>query len=249
MTGPRSPFDALADDYDAARPDYPAELYERVTALAGRDWPGIRAVDVGAGTGIASRAMRDRGASVVAVDLGLGMLRRLRARPGAPPAVVGRAERLPLRDGVAQLVTCAQAWHWVDVPSAAAEAVRVLGPDGALAVWWNDVAAQDAQWWQDQQVRLARGNPSYRPDYRARDHGAELSATGLFRAVRAWTGSWSRDVDLATYERWLRSKSYVAALGPALEDFIAAERASLSSAFADGVVHEPFEVRLWVALP
>jgi hypothetical protein len=65
--------------------------------------------------------------------------------------------------------------------------------------------------------------------------------------VTTWTGVWSRTLDLRTYERWLRSKSYVQAL-PDLDGFLGAERESLLRAFPDGRVVEPFEVHLVVAL-
>ncbi len=243
----RSPFDPLADHYDAARPHYPDELYDAVATLAGLPWRGAVVADVGAGTGIASRAMLARGAWVVAVDVGETMLRVLRGRTPTPAAVVGDAHRLPLRDASVDLVTFAQSWHWVAVAPAAAEAARVLRPGGALAVWWNEVDAVGEPWWEAQQQRLEEGSPGYTRDYRWRDFGAELeAATCAFEPVRSWSARWSRRVDLDTYERWLRSKSYVAALGDGLDTFLAAERSSLSRAFPDGVVREPFEVKLWV---
>ena len=58
--------------------------------------------------------------------------------------------------------------------------------------------------------------------------------------------TWTRTLDWPTYERWLRSKSYVAAL-PDPAAFLAAERASLAEAFPDGRIVEPFRVRLVTA--
>lgn len=240
----RSPFDALVDDYDRARPAYPHGLYDALPPLA-----GARVVEVGAGTGIATRALRARGADVLAVDVGIGMLARLRSNDPGTPAVVADWHALPVRDGAADLVCGAQAFHWVRVDEAAAETCRVLRPGGALCVWWNEVDAQDRDWWQAQQDRLEAGNPAYRRHYRdGRDYGAELAATGRFADVRGpVTVAWERELDLDTYAAWLRSKSYVAALGDALPAFLAAERASLGQAFPDGVVREPFVTRLWVA--
>lgn len=244
MSGSRSPFDALVDDYDRARPSYPDGLYAALPTLA-----GARVVEVGAGTGIATRALRSRGAQVLAVDVGAGMLGRLRANDPSTPAVVADWHALPVRDATADLVCGAQAWHWVRVPEAAAESVRVLRPGGALCVWWNEVDAQDRDWWQAQQDRLEAGNPTYSRHYRdGRDYGAELVATGAFAEVRGPTAvAWERELDLDTYAAWLRSKSYVAALGDALPAFLTAERESLARAFPDGLVREPFVTRLWVA--
>jgi SAM-dependent methyltransferase len=242
----RSPFDPLVDAYDAARPSYPAALYAALDELAG-PLNGARVVEVGAGTGIATRELRRRGAWVLAVDIGSAMLSRLRAHSPAQAAAVADGHALPVRDNTLDLVCYAQAWHWMRVAPAAAEAVRVLRPGGAFACWWNDVDAAGEAWWVAQQDRLERWNLNYRRDYRGRDHVAELRRTDLFTDVEERFFSWQREVDLDTYETWLRSKSYVAALGPRLEEFIAAERASLSAAFPTGSVVEPFRARLVTA--
>jgi SAM-dependent methyltransferase len=240
VTQPGSPtaFEALVDVYDAARPRYPAELYDALPSLAGD------VLELGAGTGIATRELTARAGRLVCTDLGPKMLGRLHERSPAVPALVSRAEALPFRDGTFDVVCGAQMWHWVDAPTAAAEVRRVLRPGGALAVWWNDVAADGLPWWDAQQDRLEAGNPHYGRDYRQRDYGAELAP--YFTDITSWTGSWQRELDWPTYEMWLRSKSYVQALAD-VEGFVAAERASLAAAFPAGTIVEPFRVRLWVA--
>lgn len=233
-------FEALVDDYDAARPDYPQVLYDALPPL-----PGARLLELGTGTGLASRGLLAAGADVVGSDVGPRMLGRARAQLGLP-AVVARAEALPLRDACVDGVCGAQMWHWVDVEAATAEVVRVLRPGGWLAVWWNDVDAGDEPWYRAQQDRLEAADPSYSRAYRDRAYPDELRATGRFRDVRTWEGTWSRTLDWPRYERWLRSKSYVAAL-PDEQAFLDAERQSLASAFPDGRIVEPFRVRLVLA--
>ena len=239
MTHPGRPtaFEELVDDYDAARPRYPRELFERLA-------PEGRLLELGAGTGIATRELAAR-ADVVATDLGPRMLGRLHEHLPAVPVLVSRAEALPFADGSFDLVCGAQMWHWVDVPRAAAEVARVLRPGGRLALWWNEVDADDLPWWQAQQERLEAGNPLYTRSYRRTDHGAGLMATGLFASVEEWSTSWVRELDWALYERWLRSKSYIQAL-PDVAAFLAAERSSLAEAFPDGRIVEPFRTSLWV---
>ncbi|MBL7496011.1 methyltransferase domain-containing protein [Frankia sp. CNm7] len=245
--GSRSPFDALVDAYDAARPTYPDRLFADLERLAGRPVAGADVVEVGAGTGIATRRLLDLGARVVPVDLGAAMLTRLRERTPGIPAVLGDAEALPLRSGVADLVCFAQAWHWVRVPVAAAEVARVLRPGGSLAVWWNDVDAEDERWWRRQQERLEAMSPGYRREYRTRPYAEELRWTGHFAEVLTLGGRWRRRLDIDTYLTWLRSKSYVAAIGDRQEDFLDAERRSMLRTFPDGIVEEPFRTLLVVA--
>lgn len=241
----RSLFNPLADAYDAARPTYPAALYDDLEALT-QPLAGATVVEVGAGTGISTRGLVARKAHVVAADHGELMVRRLRSHPGAAPAVVADAHALPFRDAVADLVCFAQAWHWVRVPEAAAEVARVLRPGGSLACWWNDESAVGEPWWEAQQDRLEAGGTGYRRDYRANPFVDDVEATGLFGPVRPAQTTWSRDIDLETYLVWLGSKSYVAALGERLPEFMAAERASVSAAFPSGVVHEVFRTTLYV---
>ena len=239
MSHPGRPtaFEDLVDDYDAARPRYPSQVFDRIA-------PSGRVLELGAGTGIATRELAAR-ADVVATDLGPRMLGRLHALLPDVPVVVTRAEALPFAGERFDLVCGAQMWHWVDVPTAAAEVARVLRPGGRLALWWNEVAADELPWWQAQQERLEAGNPRYTRAYRRTDHGAALMETGLFGSVEAWSTAWQRELDWPTYERWLRSKSYVQAL-PDVERFVAAERASLQAAFPDGRIVEPFTTSLWV---
>ncbi|MCL9759893.1 class I SAM-dependent methyltransferase [Frankia sp. AiPa1] len=240
-------FDALADAYAATRPGYPEQILVDIERILGRSLFGADVVDVGAGTGIATRLLLRRGARVVPVEPGPDMLARLLDDTPGLPAVRGDGEALPLRTGVADLICYAQAWHWVDVPVAAAEAARVLRGGGALAVWWNDVDAQQARWWQRQQDRLERMSPGYQRGYRTRPYADELRWTGHFEEVVTLSGRWERRIGLADYLTWQRSKSYVAAIGDRLEDYLAAERDSILRAFPDGVVVEPFRTLLVIA--
>jgi ubiquinone/menaquinone biosynthesis C-methylase UbiE len=242
VTHPGSPtaFEDLVDVYDAARPAYPDALYDALPDLSGT------VLELGAGTGIASRRLLERAGSLVCTDLGPRMLGRLHERSPQLPVAVCRAEALPFKEASVDAVCGAQMWHWVDVPATVPEVLRVLRPGGALAVWWNEVDADGLPWWDAQQDRLEAGNPRYRRSYRSRDYTAELAP--YFGAVTSWSAAWERALDWPTYEQWLRSKSYVQALDD-VEAFVAAERESLAAAFPDGRIVEPFRVALWVARP
>jgi ubiquinone/menaquinone biosynthesis C-methylase UbiE len=240
-------FDPLAEVYDASRPDYPDALFESLSALT-QPLDGARIVDVGAGTGISTRALRARGATVLPVDHGAVMLARLQARdPQFPTAVQADAHHLPVKAGWADLVTYAQAWHWTDPPRATAEAARVLRPGGALAVWWNFAQIDDAEFLRLQLSRLWRYgvDPS---SHHFRPFSQEFQDLGW--SVEHTTCRWIRSVPLDEYLLYLRSKSYIAALEPELlEDFIAEERASLRQAFPGGIIQEPFATELYVTRP
>lgn len=127
-------FGPAAADYDRLRPRYPQAAVE--WALEGLDAPA-RVVDLGAGTGILSRAILDLGHEVRPVEPDAGMRAQLTAAtPGTIP-VAGSAESVPLPDGAADAVLVGQAYHWFDRERAHAEIARVLRPGGTFAPIWN----------------------------------------------------------------------------------------------------------------
>jgi ubiquinone/menaquinone biosynthesis C-methylase UbiE len=239
-------FDRVAEEYDAARPHYPEALYVALEEQSGVRLAGARVVDVGAGTGISTRGLLDRGARVVAVDRSDRMLSRLRART-ACGALLADGNDLPFRDGAADLVTYAQSWHWLDPALSLTEAVRVTGPEGAVAGWWNTVDAGKADWLAACQVRLAESCSGYvgpaLPGWSMPPIADAMTAAGL--AVReTWVG-WTRSVRLDDFLTDLRSHSYVARLdGGEVEELVNRERAEIGRVFADGRLTVPMRVYL-----
>jgi ubiquinone/menaquinone biosynthesis C-methylase UbiE len=75
-------------------------------------------------------------------------------------AVVGTAEHLPFQEASFDVVTVAQAWHWLDQDAAAAECARVLRPGGLLAIAWHR-RSPAAGSWVDELEELT-GDPEYR---------------------------------------------------------------------------------------
>ncbi len=232
--GSATAFEAVVDDYDAARPRYPEALYDELPL------PRAAVLELGAGTGIASVELARRAASLVVSDLGPRMLAAGLAKHRSP-GLLCRAEALPFMSGSFDLVCGAQMWHWT-VDPAPEEAARVLRPGGRLALWWNE-GRGGSWWWEAEQSRIEAGNPRYRRGYRETDYGAQL--THLFVTHPPLQIPWERTLSVDLYERWLRSKSYVQAL-PDLEGFLAACRTDLMTAFPDGQVVEPFVTRLWL---
>ncbi len=126
-------FRSVADVYDRARPAYPVEAAEW---LVGSSDPAV-VVELGAGTGKLTETLLAAGHEVVATDPLPEMLGLLRGRaPGARTAVA-TAEAIPLPSGFADVVVCAQSFHWFDHEVALPEIARVLRPGGVLAMTWN----------------------------------------------------------------------------------------------------------------
>ncbi|GAA5083018.1 class I SAM-dependent methyltransferase [Thermocatellispora tengchongensis] len=244
-------FDGVVEEYDAGRPGYPDALYDAVVELSGVAFARAVVVDVGAGTGISTRGLLERGARVVAVERGGRMLGRLVARTprGGVGAVLGDGNALPVRDGVADLVTWAQSWHWLDPVVSVAEARRVLRPGGAMATWWNTVDPESADWLAAYEVRQAEACPAYRgpalEDWGPPPSAAAMAEAGLAPAVR-WI-PWRRVIGLEDFLLDMRSHSWVASM-PAeeVEALVARQRTELGRVFPGGVLDVPMRVYLVV---
>jgi SAM-dependent methyltransferase len=129
-------FAAVADQYERARPDYPAAAVEWLGGRLGLR-RGRTVLDLAAGTGKLTRQLVATGADVVAVEPLDEMRAHLEAALPEARALAGRAEEIPLRDSSIDAVTVAQAFHWFDAQRALAEIHRVLRPGGGLALVWN----------------------------------------------------------------------------------------------------------------
>jgi SAM-dependent methyltransferase len=133
MSDPALSFGAAAGEYDRYRPRYPSDA---VAWTTGRTTPGL-VVDLGAGTGILTRALLALGHQVVPVEPDEQMRGQLAVgTPGVSP-LAGSAEEIPLPDAAADAVLAGQAYHWFDRDRAHPEVARVLRPGGTFGVLWN----------------------------------------------------------------------------------------------------------------
>lgn len=129
-------FSDLATAYAAARPSYPPESV--AVLLDGMGDPAkLTVVDVGAGTGISSRLIAERGAQCIALEPNAKM------RDAAKPAervrwVDGTGEATTLPDASVDIVAAFQAWHWVEHAAGVIEMRRILKPGGRMAAVYNE---------------------------------------------------------------------------------------------------------------
>jgi SAM-dependent methyltransferase len=124
-------FSRQAAEYAAFRPSYPDALIEHIVGLApGRE----RAWDCATGSGQAAIRLASHFTRVVATDASAGQLSAATAHPRITYRVAAEDES-GAPNGSIDLVTVAQALHWLNLPRFYAEVRRVLKPGGVIAVW------------------------------------------------------------------------------------------------------------------
>jgi ubiquinone/menaquinone biosynthesis C-methylase UbiE len=124
-------FSRVASEYSSCRPTYPAELFVYLSDLVSRH---ELAWDCAAGSGQATNGLTRRFRRVLATDASGAMLAQA-PRHKNTEYRVSPAEVSGLEDSSADLVTVAQALHWLDLGPFYAEVDRVLRPGGVLAAW------------------------------------------------------------------------------------------------------------------
>lgn len=176
-------FNDVADVYDRVRPTYPVAMFDDLAVITG---VGERSsiLEVGCGTGQATRGLAALGASVTAIEPGEALADLARERVGALPNVDVETTRFETWDDHGErfdLVVAAASWHWVDPAIGWRRAHDVLRPDGWLAVLGNvvvrrpgevEVYAETA----DLHERFSPGNvdwgdPPFEDEVRATDQG------------------------------------------------------------------------------
>lgn len=152
-------YQSEAESYDRIRPSYPDAALDFALHHAPRV-----AVDIGCGSGIFTEQLVRSGLEVTAVDPSQDMLSVLQRRLPEVRTVSAGGEATGLAEGQAQLITYAQAWHWVDHELASVEAARLLGDDGWIVLLWNQLDVQVP--WVHRLARIMHAGDVHRPDHR-----------------------------------------------------------------------------------
>jgi SAM-dependent methyltransferase len=133
-------FTSRVENYVRYRPSYPAQVLELLEERCGLDL-SFRIADVGSGTGILTQMLLQTGAEVWGVEPNERMRAAAEGLLGSQDrfhSVAGTAEETRLPAASVDLITAGQAFHWFDVPRSRAEFLRILVPQGWVALIWND---------------------------------------------------------------------------------------------------------------
>jgi ubiquinone/menaquinone biosynthesis C-methylase UbiE len=213
-------FDAGAAAYEAARPGYPDEAMAVLVEQLGLR-PGLRVLDLAAGTGKLTRRFVEHEASVLAVEPVPGMRDQLAAVLPAVEVLEGTAESIPVPDASVDLVSVAQAFHWFDAPAALAEIARVLRPGGGLALLWNE--RDETTPWVAEMSRLIRWHERTVSRYQHVDWAEVVASSGRFTHLQEVVIHWRQPMTRELLAERVRSISYIAAMPVAERERLAAE--------------------------
>ncbi|WP_227014047.1 class I SAM-dependent methyltransferase [Paenibacillus psychroresistens] len=121
------------------RPSYPQEAIDYLFNTVGLNSESEIA-DIGAGTGIFTQLLLQRGSHVTAVEPNQAMREaagHMLAGESRYTSVTGSAEETQLQSDSVDYIVCAQAFHWFDQAAAQLEFRRVLKSGGKAALIWN----------------------------------------------------------------------------------------------------------------
>ena len=213
-------FSGHAAAYAKSRPEYPRAIFEWLATIA----PGTRlAVDCATGNGQAARGLAEFFETVHAFDASAEQISNGHA-PANVVFGVSAAESTPLSSGEVDLVTVAQALHWLDHPRFFAEVKRILRPGGVLVAWGYGRFIADEPILSFSRERIWKQLESYWPPERKLVETAYATLDFPFEEIPAppfaieleWTLG-----DLVDYVRtWSASKKYLQQTqGSAIDDF------------------------------
>jgi SAM-dependent methyltransferase len=187
--------------YDLARPGHAERVYEVLVERCGLG-PGSRVLEVGPGTGQATRRLLEQGASVVAIEPDPSLAAHVEGTLGVDVRVVTLEDAEFAADEY-DLAVAASCFHWVDEAVGLANLFAALRPGGWFGMWWTlfgDGDAPDAFITATTQLleglhRSPTAGEEGRPPY-ARDSEARLGALasagfeeGTYEVTR-WDADW-----------------------------------------------------------
>jgi len=209
--------------YDRMRPTYPSAVFEALAEF-GQLGPASRVLEIGCGTGQATRALAERGYVVTAVELSVDLAavatNRLAAFPNVDVVVSAFEDwQLPARPFDA--IVSATAFHWLDPDVRIARSAAALRGGGTLAIiGTHHIAGGDTPFFEQAQDCYERWDPATPPGLRLQTADeipvdtTELDDSGLFEPAVVHRYEWSLTYSEAEYRDLLLTYSGHRALEP-----------------------------------
>ena len=251
----RFTFDAVASSYDNARPGYPTALFDDIRSLSGLT--RLDAVlELGCGTGKATRALADISREVVALDPGGQLLAMARSLLADCPNVRFVESTFETWAGEGQsykLVASAQAFHWIAPQIAVPKSADMLAPGGWLSVFGNVPVAIAPELLAGIRATYARHVPAYAGQppgetwyLPAGPVAKTIDASQRFGAVTHRAHPWTWSHTTQSYIDFVRSRSDSQVLPGAQREAVLADLAKVVDDHG-GRIDIGYETHLYMA--
>jgi SAM-dependent methyltransferase len=249
-------FGTTAETYDRARPGHADAVYEILAERCGLR-PGAKVLEIGPGTGQATRRLLERGADpLVALEPDPALAAFLRDRLGQRivirPSTLETAELEQDFD----LAVAASSFHWIDERVGLERIHDALRPDGSIALWWTLFGDSN----RDDPFRaavepllgavpLSPSRPEQDGPPFATDEGARIGALEMagFEDVTSRRLEWTRTWDTHGTRDLFGTFSPILALAPAERESLLDEIANVADTEFAGRVTRPLVTSMYTA--
>lgn len=237
-------FTNKSEDYSRFRPAYPVEAVNWIKS----NTIGETVLDIGAGTGIFTKLLLKCFTDVSAVEPNAEMRAKFKFSLPEIPCYSTKGEHTGLPDNSVDLITVAQAFHWLDEEQFKLEAMRILKPSGKVAIVWNTTLKSDFT--DARNAVCQKYCPRFSNGYagkRTPQEGDEFLRYRYFKTVEFAAFDNNFAMDLPTFEGNIRSRSY--ALLPddlKYQDFMAEQRSVFDRFAENGTVTELQETQIYL---
>lgn len=244
---PTERFSSRVENYARYRPSYPKEVIGVLSGECGLT-PDSVVADIASGTGLFTRLLLENGNRVFGIEPNKEMREAGEHYLSGFPkftSMAATAEATTVADHSVDLITCAQAAHWLRREEALREFQRILKPDGFVAIIFNDRQVKGNAFADDYEQLVVKYGTDYSEVQRL---GKIFEGTDFFAPFRCEKRTLPnfQDFDYASLEGRLLSSSYAPQAGdPKHEPMLADLRQIFEQHQRRGLVRMEYDTNIY----
>jgi len=190
-------FELFPAQYDRARPEYPDWIGETIKNYADVG-PGKKLLEIGCGTGKATRLFVDSGASMECLDIGeklIGIAKNKFSTFSNVKFIKTHFEDFKTEPESYDLIYSAAAFHWIRQPEGNSKVARLLKKEGRFAIIGHTPAVQKDSFFIESQpiyesAGMKRDERGHNPDQKPKNMDIAFFKI-LYKDFRPWEKSYT----------------------------------------------------------